>query len=133
VKKLIEKHYRPYHDQLHALASGAVRLGIDCHTMAAYGPPVGPDAGRKRPHLCLSDADGTLPQKWFQELAECLESSFGFPPSLDDPFKGGFIIRSHSIEIPWVQLEVSRAPFLPMQEKRRSVLEAFRCFCARTG
>ena len=130
VKKLIENHYRPYHTQLRDLASGDVRLGIDCHTMAAAGPPVGPDPGRKRPHLCLSDADGTLPPKWINDFADCLASAFPFSPSINDPFKGGFIIRSHSAEIPWVQLEISREPFLPAKEKRLRILEAFRCFCS---
>ena len=128
VKKLIEKYYLPYHNQLRDLASGDARLGVDCHTMAAAGPPVGPDAGRERPHLCLSNGDGTLPPEWLKDLAGCLASAFGFPPSINDPFKGGYIIRSHSAEIPWVQLEVSRGPFLAIEEKKQRILEAFQCF-----
>jgi hypothetical protein len=127
---LAEQYYRPYHDRLRDLASGDVELGIDCHTMAAAGPPVGPDAGRKRPHLCLSNADGTLPPAWLADFAGCLASAFGFQPSINDPFMGGFIVRSHSAEIPWVQLEVSRGPFLPIAEKRKRFLEALRCFCS---
>ena len=128
VKKLIENYHLPYHEQLHDLASRGVRLGIDCHTMASEGPPVGPDTGRERPILCLSNADGTLPDAWLKDLADCLESAFGMPPAINNPFKGGFIIRSHSAELPWVQLEVSRKPFMSKGKKRERVLEALRCF-----
>ena len=130
VKRLIKNYYRPYHDQLRDLASQGVRLGIDCHTMAAEGPPVGPDAGSARPYLCLSSGDGTLPEEWLRDLADCFSSAFGFHPSINDPFKGGFIIRSRPAGIPWVQLEVSRGPFMPNAEKKKRVLGAFRCFCS---
>lgn len=130
VNMLVDTYYRPYHGKLSALASSAARLGIDCHTMAAVGPPVGPDAGRQRPHICVSNADGTLPQKWLQGMAECLETALGVRPSINDPFLGGYIIRSHSAELPWVQLEMSRGPFLPVEEKRTRLLEAFRRFCS---
>ena len=129
-RSLIEKYHQPYHAELRDLSSREVRMGIDCHTMAAEGPPVGPDAGRVRPHLCLSSAEGTLPQEWLKGFTDCLASAFGFPPSINDPFKGGFTIRSHSMEIPWVQLEVSRGSFMQDAEKGKRLLEAFRCFCS---
>jgi formiminoglutamase len=130
VQELIARYHRPYHRLLSAGAqnSGAV-LGIDCHTMAATGPPVGPDAGRTRPRVCLSDADGTLPGEWRSRLADCLEESFGKPPALNDPFQGGYIIRSHASEMPWVQLELSRGPFMTAAEKRERVLAALQRFC----
>jgi formiminoglutamase len=127
-ERLIQKYYLPYHQRLRHLAAGEARLGIDCHTMAAHGPPVGPDTGRERPHLCLSDADGTLPQEWFALLADCLETAFGTRPSLNEPFRGGYIIRSHAAELPWVQLEISRAAFMPFGDKRERFLEAIRSF-----
>jgi formiminoglutamase len=133
MKELIIKYYRPYHSKLKKMSATEVMLGIDCHTMASTGPPVGPDSGRKRPFLCLSNDDGTLPEKWLESLARCLGSAFGFPPAINDPFKGGFIIRSHAAEMPWVQLEVSREPFMPLQKKREKILEALGCFCALRG
>ena len=54
VQTLIEKYYRPYHQQLTRFAEDVI-LGIDCHTMAAKGPPVGPDSGITRPHLSMSE------------------------------------------------------------------------------
>lgn len=60
METLLAQYYRPYHQDLFRLADNVV-AGIDCHTMAAVGPPVGPDPGLERPAACLSNADGTCP------------------------------------------------------------------------
>jgi formiminoglutamase len=131
VRTLLEKYYRPYHRRLTKYAAaGAAFLAVDCHTMAAVGPPVGPDAGERRPRICLSDGDGTLPPSWRDRLAYCLARSFGEEPSLNKPFRGGYIIRRHGVEMPWVQLELSREEFMTAAEKREKVLDALRRFCA---
>lgn len=125
---LLEKYYKPYHSRLSRFPQG-IRLGVDCHTMAAEGPPVGPDPGEARPAICLSNADGTCPQEWLESLAECFTETFEMEPSLNHPFNGGYIIRAHAIELPWVQLELSRAPFLTNPEKSNRVLEALGRWC----
>ena len=127
---LIRSHHRSYHARLSEMATEVVVLAIDCHTMAAVGPPVGPDPGRKRPRACLSNADGTCPNEWLEGLAQCLRDRIGGPVTLNEPFAGGYIIRKHSAEMPWLQLELSRAPFLSLQEKRLAVLGALRSWCA---
>jgi len=124
VTSLIERYYRPYHSQLSSLAKG-VMLGLDCHTMATVGPPVGRDAGSKRPRVCLSNGDGsTCPQEWILSLSECFSEVFGEHVSINEPFKGGYITRSHAKEIPYIQIELSREPFFDNQEKGRQVFEA---------
>lgn len=123
IQGLLDRYYHPYHERLTTAAAGMV-LGVDCHTMAAKAPPIGPDSGAERPDLCLSNADGTCPEQWFESLAVCLERSFARPVSRNDPFQGGYIIRSHASELPWVQVELSRAPFLSNEEKRTAFLEA---------
>jgi formiminoglutamase len=128
VLRLLENYYRPYHDQLTRMADG-VRLGLDCHTMAAVGPPVAPDPGVERPWICLSNADGTCPEKWINSLARCLETAFEHEVSINQPFRGGFIVRSHAREMPWMQLELSRAPFLSNAEKSECVLKALTDWC----
>ena len=127
VETLLNHYYRPYHQRLSDCASNA-KLGIDCHTMAAVGPPSASDAGCDRPAVCLSNAFGTCPQDWFEKLAHCLEESFDFEISIDHPFKGGHIARSHGRELPWVQIELSRAPFLERADKRKCVLGALTLF-----
>jgi formiminoglutamase len=130
VEVLLETYYRPYHRALSRPETG-VLLGIDCHTMAAEGPPIGPGPGKRRPAICLSNADKTCPEEWIHSLAECFEKASGETVSINFPFKGGYIIRSHAAELPWVQLELSRAPFATKGEKRRFVLEALREWCSR--
>ena len=130
IEDLLRKYYRPHHLRLKNLAKKA-RLGIDCHTMAANAPPVAPDAGSHRPRVCLSNADGTCPDPWFESLAECLGRAFSTDVSRNEPFRGGYIIRTHSTELPWVQLELSREHFLPNDRKRAAVLRAVTEWCRR--
>jgi N-formylglutamate amidohydrolase len=131
IEALLARYHRPYHGRLTAAAQQDVVLGIDCHTMAAKGPPIGPGPAVERPRVCLSNADGTCPEDWLKSLAGCIERAFACPVSLNDPFKGGFIIRSHAHELPWVQLELSRAPFLIPAQKRRRALDALGEWCRR--
>jgi len=124
VGALIDKYYRPYHRRLTALAGDHLLLAVDCHTMAAVGPPVGPDPGAGRPWVCISNGDGTCPQRWMGELQACFEKEFGQNVTVNEPFQGGYITRTHAREMPWVQLELSRGPFLSNREKRAAVLAA---------
>lgn len=133
IEALLEGYHRPYHAALFALADAGIRLGVDCHTMAAKGPPVGPDPGKDRPHVCLGNGDGTCPPGWIEALAACFERALGEPVAVNTPFRGGHIIRTHARELPWIQLELSRAPFLSNAEKGRRVLAALREWCDRNG
>jgi N-formylglutamate amidohydrolase len=128
IEILLDKYYRPYHAKLGKIPEG-IKLGVDCHTMAAEGPPVGPDPGATRPAICLSNADGTCPQEWLESLAECFSNAFEAEASINHPFKGGYIIRAHAKVLPWVQLELSRAPFLTSPEKSERFLESLRQWC----
>ena len=128
VEMLLERHYRPYHQRI-SESSEDVKFGVDCHTMAAIGPPSARDSGSERPNICLSNAYSTCPQDWFEKITHCFEESFNSEVSVDNPFKGGYIVRSHSSELPWVQVELSRAPFLPIAKKRECVLKALTIFC----
>jgi hypothetical protein len=100
--------------------------------MAAQGPPVGPDSGIERPAICISNADSTCPKEWMISLSKCLQKVFDKEVAINSPFKGGYIIRSHSEEVPWVQLELSRAPFFTEEEKSLLVLEALKDWCKET-
>ena len=131
IKTLIERFYKPYHASLTQHATH-VQCGIDCHTMAAQGPPVGTDAGMGRPAICISNADGSCPKKWITSLADCFKKVFEKDVSINRPFKGGYIIRSHAKELPWIQLELSRAPFFSNEEKGFRMLEALKDWCRIT-
>lgn len=130
IAKLITKYHRPYHEQLSNFAKKA-KIGIDCHTMAAVAPPISPDRGKERPPVCLSNAESTCPQEWIEILAQCLSQSLGLLVSINQPFKGGHIIRAHAKEIPWIQLEYSRAPFLSTRQKSSRLLDALKKWVAQ--
>ena len=74
-----------------------------------------------------------MPEPWFLELAGCFEKAFGRAPALNEPFRGGYIVRAHAAELPWVMIELSRAPFLPVAEKRACVRQALASFCEAHG
>jgi N-formylglutamate deformylase len=131
IETLLARYYRPYHQKLTELARSGVKLGVDCHTMAAEGPPVGPDPGVVRPRVCLSNADMSCPRDWLESLQMCFQSHFGADVRLNDPFRGGFITRSHAAEIPWVQVELSRGSFMTNDDKREKVLAALTDWCGR--
>jgi N-formylglutamate deformylase len=132
VETLLSRYYRPYHARLSQPAQG-VKLGIDCHTMAAIGPPIGPLAGEERPAVCISDAGGTCPRDWVELMLDCFRSEFSGPVTVNFPFKGGYIIKSHSPELPWLQLEISRAAFAPWAEKQARLLRALGRWCHATS
>lgn len=94
--------------------------------MAAVAPPVAPDCGNEQPPVCLSNANSTCPREWIESLAQHLTQTLGFQASINRPFKGGYIIRSHANEIPWIQLEFSRDPFLSNRQKSNKLLEALK-------
>jgi N-formylglutamate amidohydrolase len=129
VEALLERYHKPYHQQLTARAREGVKVGIDCHTMAVVGPPVGPDPGAERPAICIGNGDGTCPREWLGELALCLGRAFGKEVAINHPFTGGYIIRRHAPELPWIQIEFSRAPFMTMFEKRARLLQAITRWC----
>jgi N-formylglutamate amidohydrolase len=127
---LINAYYRPYHEQLRKSIDNAL-LGIDCHTMAATAPLIAADAGSTRPFMCLSNAGFTCTDEWLSIFAGCLESAFRRPVSLNSPFQGGYIIRSHAGEVPWVQLELTRRGSMSAAEKKRRLAEALVMLCER--
>jgi len=132
IEELIERYHRPYHERLSRMAQRGLLLGVDGHTMAAEAPPIERNAGTPRPPVCLGDAGGdTLPPGWRDEMVACLEEAFGLPVTVNDPFSGGHITLNHTAEMPWVQIELSRAPFMSNAEKSWCVLEALRRWCAR--
>ena len=129
---LLDAYHAPYHQRLTELGTGGKWvLGVDCHTMAAAGPPVGPDPGIERPWVCLSNGDGTCPQEWIDTLRECFQEQLEGPVRINDPFRGGYITRSHAAEMPWIQIELSRAPFMSNEDKRLAVLTALQRWTQR--
>ena len=128
---LLDRYYEPYHRDLESRFTSDILLAVDCHTMAAVGPPIGPDTGQPRPMVCLGDGNGTtLPDGWMDKLAACFRETFDGDVTINRPFAGGYITRTHGQHHPWVQLELSRDPALSSEAKRSRVLGALTTFCA---
>lgn len=149
VRQLLKSYYYPYHAEITGhLESGRISLGLDCHSMHAHAPRMYPDAGSRRPLICLSnrgDEKGepvsertllTCPPEWIRLLATIFEEAFDGMGrvALNDPFVGGFTIRSHYRQkrIPWVQVEINRGVYenppgnlAELRERIRRVLAQF--------
>ncbi len=129
VQRLLWEFHQPYHQKLSSWA-GRVKLGLDCHTMSDVGPPIGPDAGCRRPLVCLSDGRGTTcSASWVAALHGCLSRYFCGEVAVNAPFAGGHITRTHGTEMPWVQLELSRTDEVSIADKRSGVQMALRDWC----
>ncbi len=126
INQLLADYYHPYHQQLEVLSENSkVKVGIDCHTMAAVGPPIGPDSGKERPLVCISNADGTCPDERLVELAKCFQKVFpNEKVNINNPFKGGYIIRNYCAGTPWLQIELSRTDRISNIDKRAGIIEA---------
>ena len=132
---LLKRYYHPYHRKLQAsLARDDLRMGVDCHSMAAVSPPIEKDAGTVRPLICLGnlgDADGEVTEPFNRitcgtemlrfvrdefELAlqhEDVELEIPGVAAMNVPFNGGYITRQMGNKtIPFFQIEMSRALYL---------------------
>jgi formiminoglutamase len=132
---LLEKYYFPYHRWLaEAVADRDVRLLVDCHSMAAYSPPIEEDEGTVRPLICLGnlgDEHGEIESVFNRvtcepDLIRFMADEFMVvlqheevevsPPAvvaMNVPFNGGYITRNYGGRgVPVVQIEMSRALYL---------------------
>ncbi|KPA12758.1 N-formylglutamate amidohydrolase [Candidatus Magnetomorum sp. HK-1] len=121
-KELINEYYLPYHEELKTalISNNRIELALDCHSMAAVGPEISKDKGKKRPLMCLGNVWGqTCPTPIINHLSECFCQSFGFQTEdiqINLPFAGGYITKTYGkSRIPWIQVEMSRALYLSPQ------------------
>jgi N-formylglutamate deformylase len=130
IQLLLKTYYYPYHRRLNEyLESGSIQLALDCHSMTPYAPRLYPNAGSRRPLVCLSnrgDSQGmpsrrgslvTCPPEWIRKLSRSFAQEFRGEGEvrMNDPFPGGFIARSHYRQkrVPWIQVEINRNLYEP--------------------
>ncbi len=117
-QSLLNRYYEPYHKKIrNAIKNKNIELALDCHSMAAIGPPISPDTGVKRPLICLGNRFGeSCDWDIIEKLANCFCNAFSLKESevtINRPFAGGFITSQYGNNpIPWVQIEISRALYL---------------------
>ena len=131
---LLDRHHAPWHQAVMATATRTdLVLGLDCHTMLAIGLPGHALAGKPRPLICLgnrgrpSRGSPTALEDLTRLLLDNLSKAFENEDveieieeprfRLNDPFRGGHISHFHASlgPLPWLQLELSRALYLPPQ------------------
>ena len=123
IQHLLDKYWLPYHHQMEeAIQEHAqtVRLLVDGHNMAQYGPSAYRDAGVERPLICVAnmgDANGeikpergwTMCPPWFarqaveiaadlfadMELLEPEPDTVVPTALLNSPFGGSFVLARH--------------------------------------
>jgi formiminoglutamase len=140
---LVERYWRPWHQQLAALAADdRVKLVIDCHSMAAAGPGHYHDPGAVRPRACVANlgdqeaeaagrrrltAPPSLARALAAELGKRLAGLPALAPTgpaaaLNQPFAGGWDIWAHGGKRqPWLMIEISRGLYVGPQDASASI------------
>lgn len=122
IKELLAKYYFSYHQRIQQILADksiSIELALDCHSMAAVGPAISPDRGKKRPMICLGNVYGkSCSQAVAEALAHCFRQAFSLNDdeiSINRPFAGGYITRKYGGHpLPWIQVELSRALYLQL-------------------
>lgn len=139
VNHLIATYWRPWHEKLAAIVDDpAVKLVVDCHSMAAIGPSTYEDPTILRPRVSVSnlgDERGEPRQHWGHitappaatrflagRLAELLGdipdlAPTGLPYAINYPYLGGWGMRLHGgYNKPWLMIELSRGLYVGRQD-----------------
>jgi N-formylglutamate deformylase len=135
VNHLIATYWRPWHEKLAAIVDDpAVKLVVDCHSMAALGPSTYEDPATLRPRVSVSnlgDERGEPRQNWghisappiaarflADRLAELLAdipdlAPVGQPYAINYPYLGGWGMRLHGgYNKPWLMIELNRGLYV---------------------
>ncbi len=119
VNILLEKYYHPYHQKIQAaLAQNKdLALMLDCHSMEAVGPVIGPDTGIERPAVCLGSRHGqSCSAAMMQRMAGAMRRAFDLREdqlAIDRPFAGGHITKLYGNNpLPCIQIELNRGLYL---------------------
>lgn len=139
VNSLIATYWRPWHEKLTAvLDDTAVKLVVDCHSMAAVGPAAYDDPDVLRPRVSssnLGDEQGEPRENWAhisappqaarffgRRLGELLAdipdlAPTGEPYAINQPYLGGWGMRIYGgVYKPWLMVELNRGLYIGRQE-----------------
>lgn len=145
VNTLITKHWRPWHEKLAEIVDDpAVKLIVDCHSMAAVGPAAYDDPAALRPRVSASnmgDEQGERRESWglitappaiTRFFGKRLGELLGDVPDLtepgalyaiNEPYLGGWAMRLYGGSYkPWLMIELSRGLYIGKQESDSPVV-----------
>jgi N-formylglutamate amidohydrolase len=128
LSNILKRYYYPFHEAIEKIiASGEIRLIVECHTMMPIGPAASPDAGRPRPLFLLENTieekDDTMPTCPLALLnsleADLLKAFAGEDYTVAEkcaiassPGQGLIMNRYGRGSIPFFRLSMSRALFI---------------------
>lgn len=138
----IESAYRPYHAQLARLLDDARRekrrvVHVNWHSMKSRGNAMTPDGeGADRADFVVSDLEGKSADSRLTEWTARALGASGHSVALNDPYKGGEIIRRYGNPaegIHSIQIEINRRLYLdeiavtktPGFEPLKALIESF--------
>lgn len=147
VNGLMAAYWRPWHEKLAAIVDDtAVKLVVDCHSMAAIGPSAYDDPEALRPRVSVSnlgDACGEPRENWAhitappaitrflgQRLGELLADIPDLTPvgasyAINQPYLGGWGMRIYGGTFkPWLMIELSRALYIGRQSSDSPIVPA---------
>lgn len=112
----IERHHRPYHDQLATLLMAAKRrhgaaLLLDIHSM----PPLPSDGDAPPPQIVIGDRFGRSADRVLSAIAGACFEAEGLRVAFNAPYAGGHILDRHSaphLGLHALQIEVDRRLYL---------------------
>lgn len=119
VNTLLEKYYHPYHREIRSILAQHenLELMLDCHSMEAIGPIIGPDPGIERPAICLGSRHGqSCNPVIIKHMASALCRAFDLMKeqvAINRPFAGGYITKQYGNNpLPCIQIELNRGLYL---------------------
>lgn len=137
VNQLMAAHWRPWHEKVAAIIDDpAVKLVVDCHSMAAIGPTVYDDPAIVRPRVSVSNlgddqgepranwghitAPPTAVRYFAHRLSQLLADIPDLGPTaapfaINHPYLGGWPMRIYGSHKPWLMVELSRALYVGQQ------------------
>lgn len=120
VEARIAHYYAPYRTTLSELLETLHRQygfvwHVNCHSMKSRGNGMNTDNGALRPDFVVSDRSGQTAAPEFTQWAAQWFSRRGFTVKINDPYRGGDLIRTHgdpTRDRHSIQLEINRALYM---------------------
>ena len=127
-KTLIEKYFKPYHDEIQKQITQLKKQHkeiylLDLHSMPSEGLDFHKDTGRKRPDIVLGTCDKNSTKERFIKKVFNLFKQTGFDVRIDWPYKGGYITQTYGDPEKnqhVIQVEINRDIYMDEKTKNKT-------------
>jgi len=113
INERVNKYREAFHQAIEELKPKA-KFFIDGHSMRSVTPITKPDAGAKRPDICLGNRHFTTCSHAITRKILKFFQDKGFSVKVNDPFTGRYIIGYHCSRkgLPGIQIEINEKLFM---------------------